>query len=74
LPQAAPWLTDWEAEVYSFPAATHDDQIDSLSQALDYLGRENGLAVWRIIAEQQKHGPQRPVAIDPRMAYANRGR
>lgn len=74
LPQSAPWLTDWETEVYSFPAAAHDDQIDSLSQALDYLGRENGLAVWRVIAEQRNHGPQRPVAIDTRMAYAIRGR
>lgn len=36
-PDAASWLADWHAELLAFPAATHDDQIDSLSQLLDYL-------------------------------------
>lgn len=43
IPTHAPWLMDWEAELYGFPTATHDDQVDSLSQALDYLSRNSGL-------------------------------
>lgn len=37
LPESAPWLADWTTELLSFPVGTHDDQIDSLSQMLDYL-------------------------------------
>ena len=35
-PNEAPWLPDLEAEVFAFPNARHDDQIDSISQALAY--------------------------------------
>lgn len=34
LPERAPWLPDLEAELFVFPAARHDDQCDSISQAL----------------------------------------
>jgi predicted phage terminase large subunit-like protein len=34
LPRRAPWLADFEAELFAFPAARHDDQCDSVSQAL----------------------------------------
>jgi predicted phage terminase large subunit-like protein len=34
LPTRAPWLADYEAELFSFPASRHDDQCDSTSQAL----------------------------------------
>ena len=34
LPRAAPWLAELESELYSFPQSRHDDQIDSISQAL----------------------------------------
>jgi predicted phage terminase large subunit-like protein len=33
-PNEAPWLPDLEAEVFTFPNARHDDQVDSISQAL----------------------------------------
>ena len=36
LPQQAPWLTDFEMELMTFPTAAHDDQVDSLSQFLEY--------------------------------------
>lgn len=36
LPPAAPWLEDFLNEVRRFPNAVHDDQIDALSQLLDY--------------------------------------
>src|SRR5262249_22290883 len=34
LPQRAPWLADLEAELFTFPGSRHDDQCDSISQAL----------------------------------------
>jgi predicted phage terminase large subunit-like protein len=40
LPLAAHWLPDFLAEIIAFPAAPHDDQVDALTMALNYL-REN---------------------------------
>ena len=34
LPERAPWLADFETELFAFPGAKHDDQCDSVSQAL----------------------------------------
>jgi predicted phage terminase large subunit-like protein len=40
LPERAHWLADLEAELFAFPGSRHDDQCDSISQALldDNLG------------------------------------
>jgi predicted phage terminase large subunit-like protein len=35
LPRNAPWLAVLEAELFSYPQSRHDDQIDSISQALN---------------------------------------
>jgi predicted phage terminase large subunit-like protein len=35
-PKEAPWLADLEAELFAFPKGRHDDQVDSISQALAY--------------------------------------
>ena len=37
LPQGAGWLIDFLDEVSSFPNAAHDDMVDALTQALNYL-------------------------------------
>ncbi len=37
LPQQAPWLNDFVLELTAFPAAKFDDQVDAMTQALDYL-------------------------------------
>ncbi|GJE53392.1 hypothetical protein GOFOIKOB_6471 [Methylobacterium tardum] len=37
LPSDAPWLAAYIAELMAFPNGRHDDQVDSTSQALDYL-------------------------------------
>jgi predicted phage terminase large subunit-like protein len=37
VPQDAPWLAGWLDELLAFPNGKHDDQVDSTSQALDYL-------------------------------------
>jgi predicted phage terminase large subunit-like protein len=47
LPTQAPWLADLEAELFSFPGSRHDDQIDSISQALNH---RSSLAHWRNFA------------------------
>lgn len=36
LPQEAPWLIDYEAEISAFPLGAHDDQVDSTSQYLNW--------------------------------------
>jgi len=36
LPERAPWLADLQAELFSFPASRYDDQVDCISQALNY--------------------------------------
>ncbi len=43
LPTRAPWLADLEAELFSFPGSRHDDQIDSISQALNH---PSNIATW----------------------------
>lgn len=37
LPEVAPWLAAYVHEMITFPAAKHDDQVDSTSQALEYI-------------------------------------
>ncbi len=37
LPQQAPWLAEFERELYAFPASEHDDQMDALSQFLTWI-------------------------------------
>ena len=46
LPTEAPWLDDYIYELISFPKAKYDDQVDSTSQAIQWIsteGREPGL-------------------------------
>jgi predicted phage terminase large subunit-like protein len=38
LPRSAPWLEEYLAELMTFPKSRHDDQVDSTSQALAFLG------------------------------------
>ncbi len=46
LPRKAHWLSEYEAELFSFPGGRHDDQVDSTVQALAYdLRRGRGGAV-----------------------------
>jgi len=35
-PSNAPWLREFEAELLAFPGSRHDDQVDSMVQALDH--------------------------------------
>ncbi len=37
VPPEAPWLNDFIDELTSFPVAPHDDQVDALTQALNWM-------------------------------------
>lgn len=37
LPTATPWLAQYLSEITTFPYAKHDDQVDSTSQALEWI-------------------------------------
>ena len=39
LPQDAPWLSDFLAEVAAFPAGAHDDQLDPMFDAVNLVQR-----------------------------------
>jgi len=40
LPQYAPWLAEYLNELLGFPNASNDDQVDSTSQFLNWIGRQ----------------------------------
>lgn len=37
LPEIAPWLIDYEGELFGFPLSTNDDQVDSTTQFLKWV-------------------------------------
>ncbi len=45
LPESAPWLIAFEDELTTFPAGVHDDQVDSMTQALNYMRQHKPLMV-----------------------------
>ena len=47
LPDRAPWLDDYITELIGFPGVKHDDQVDSTTQALDYLREPDIVAEYR---------------------------
>jgi predicted phage terminase large subunit-like protein len=46
LPRSAPWLDEYILELIGFPGTKHDDQVDSTTQALDYLREPDLLALF----------------------------
>ena len=46
-PERAPFLPELETELLSFPQAKHDDQVDSITQALSHKpGGYDGTMAW----------------------------
>lgn len=41
LPQRAPWLADYEMQLFGFPNSTHDDMVDSTSQFLNWMRKKS---------------------------------
>ena len=46
LPRNASWLADYITELTGFPGTKYDDQVDSTTQALDYLKAPDFLEMW----------------------------
>jgi phage terminase large subunit-like protein len=46
LPREAHWLSDLLHEILAFPNARHDDQIDSISQFLNWAERDHCSQQW----------------------------
>ncbi len=44
LPVNAPWLAAFEAEFFAFPEGAHDDQVDAVSQYLNWVRQQTGKA------------------------------
>jgi predicted phage terminase large subunit-like protein len=42
LPDSTDWLAPFLSEVTGFPNARHDDQVDSISQFLNYMRKRPG--------------------------------
>ena len=61
LPDEAPWLADYLAEMTAFPAGRHDDQVDSTAQVLAWMKRmRTGGEGWI-----EFYGPPRRAAGEP---------
>jgi predicted phage terminase large subunit-like protein len=59
LPERAAWLPELETELFSFPGSIYDDQIDSISQALN-----NGhTKLWKLVKLGQSPTLQRSPSI-----------
>jgi hypothetical protein len=57
LPERAPWLAPYLAELTTFPNGKHDDQVDSTAQMLDWFkgaAREPGgfYGYYRVLAAE----------------------
>jgi predicted phage terminase large subunit-like protein len=44
-PQSAPWLEALQRELLAFPGTKHDDQVDSVSQFLNWVLEGNAITV-----------------------------
>ena len=42
LPKYSPWLAEFEEELFAFPNAPHDDQVDAFSQYLGWIREKSG--------------------------------
>ena len=73
VPQDAPWLASWLDELLAFPNGRHDDQVDSTSQALDYLSARTLPAHANREPRPRPQGRQRPAGVvRPQYPYRDR--
>ncbi|QQV77529.1 phage terminase large subunit [Sphingomonas aliaeris] len=60
LPEAAPWLSDLKREMLAFPSATHDDQVDSITQFLLWVVERRGRSAASGGRDSRVTAPRRP--------------
>jgi predicted phage terminase large subunit-like protein len=53
LPEQAHWLAEYLHELKTFPKARYDDQVDSTSQALEWLSLKNRHPAWAFMEAQK---------------------
>lgn len=71
LPAAAPWLMDLEDEIFTFPGAAFDDQMDSSTQALDWWDRRGVAGVATLPTRPLTHVETPPdPTVDSLVAHA----
>jgi predicted phage terminase large subunit-like protein len=56
LPRNAPWLAEFRRELLGFPRANHDDQVDSVSQFLNWT---HGNGFYRTLPPDSPYRPSR---------------
>lgn len=61
--RSAPWRADFEDEIASFPAGSTNDQVDALSQALDYARGNVILRSGQPVSWMKSATQQRPVRM-----------
>ena len=71
LPLSAHWLDDYLQELMVFPRGRHDDQVDSTSQALDYLTRGNDAEAWIEYWRQEREARDGTAAPTIRIRHTN---
>ncbi len=55
LPESAPWLDDYLDTMASFPNADHDDDVDSTTQALNWMiGRGDAMGLYRYMEDEAR--------------------
>jgi predicted phage terminase large subunit-like protein len=54
LPKEAPWLHDYIAEITGFPGSRYADQVDSTTQALDHLRKNDDVSIWARLAAKTR--------------------
>lgn len=64
-PELAPWVGDFVEEAAGFPTATHDDQVDAMSQALNRLSLQPLLGGGDVVEAEEYD------VIDARGYYAS---
>jgi predicted phage terminase large subunit-like protein len=62
LPERASWLPDLESELFVFPAGRHDDQCDSISQAL----QDNNTSFMSWMTDEDFHNLMRAIRSQPK--------
>jgi predicted phage terminase large subunit-like protein len=67
LPEAAPWLSAYVDEMVAFPGGRHDDQVDSTTQFLRWIGM-------RPAPRTERPDPARPTGVPVRPRPAGRRR
>ena len=45
LPEKAPWMGPFQKELMAFPGSSYDDQVDSVSQFLNWVTKPRGMVV-----------------------------